>query len=63
MAQQSYGEIVLNREYTSLIGYFFDSITHLKSATVASSSMWWCDCTTKQLLAANRENRESTRDS
>ena len=40
MAQQSYGEIVLNSEYTSLIVYFFDSITRLKSATVASSSMW-----------------------
>ena len=40
MAQESSGEITLNSEYTSLIVYFFDSITHLKSATVASSSMW-----------------------
>ncbi len=40
MAQESSGENILNSEYTSLIAYFFDSITHLKSATVASSSMW-----------------------
>ena len=34
MAQESSGEITLNSEYTSLIVYFFDSITHLKSAKI-----------------------------
>ena len=39
MAQESSGENILNSEYTSLIAYFFGSITHLKSATVESSGM------------------------
>ena len=32
MAHESSRENILNSEYTSLIIYFFDSITHLKSA-------------------------------
>ena len=40
MPYESSGENILNSEYTSLIAYFFNSIAHLKSATVASSSMW-----------------------
>ncbi len=34
MPQESSGENILNSEYTSLIGYLFDSITHLKSAKI-----------------------------
>ena len=34
MPYESSGENILNSEYTSLIAYFFDPITHLKSAKI-----------------------------